>query len=215
MKRSDSIVNLAQALIKSQREMGAVTKASDNPYFKSKYADINDILDVVVPVLNNNGILVIQPTSLDPAGNPAVETTLIHVDSGEFMTSEPLTMVLAKSDMQQLGAAITYGRRFSLQSFLGLRAEDDDGNTATGKKLPPQQQQPKPTQPTPTQKQPEPPKQEAAKPPTTNVAPKKPEPPKQQEQAKPKPSFRKPSDVKKEAAPQKAKNDEEDWGEDA
>lgn len=130
MKTSQTITKIAAALLKSQKEMGAVTKDSANPYFKSKYADINSMLDVAIPVLNANDIFVLQPASSDGTSN-FVETCLIH-SSGEFIHSEPLKLEPPK-DMQQLGAAITYARRFSLQSLLGLRAEDDDGETAVGR----------------------------------------------------------------------------------
>lgn len=130
MKTSETIGKIASALLKSQKEMGAVTKDSKNPYFKSKYADINSMLDVAIPVLNANGIFVTQPANSDGVNN-FVETVLTH-ESGEFIASGPLKLEPPK-DMQQLGAAITYARRFSLQSLLGLRAEDDDGETAVGR----------------------------------------------------------------------------------
>lgn len=136
MKMSTSITKIAGALVKAQKEMGAVTKDANNPFYKSKYADINSVLEVAVPALNSNGIFVSQPDYSTVEGH-FVETYLMH-ESGEFLASEPLRLELSKVDMQQLGSAITYGRRYSLQSMLGLRAEDDDGETSMNRTKPAQ-----------------------------------------------------------------------------
>lgn len=136
MKTSESIKNLAKALNKAQAEMGAVVKGSDNPFYKSKFADINDVIKTVKEVLNSNGITYLQPLKVtDVAGEKVtvVETVLLH-ESGEFMSSETEVVVKDKSDPQKYGASITYSRRFGLQSMVGLPAEDDDGNTASGVK---------------------------------------------------------------------------------
>ena len=129
MKTSSSITKIAVALLKVQQTMKSVTKDSTNPYYKSKYADINSFLDVAVPALNANGIILLQPASHDERGH-LVETFLMH-DSGEFIASEPMHLELNKPDMQQLGSAITYARRYSLQSLLAMAASDDDANEAT------------------------------------------------------------------------------------
>lgn len=133
MKTSESIKNLAKALTKAQAEMGAVKKGSDNPFYKSKFADINAVIEAVKEVLNSNGITYLQPLKvIEVAGEKVtvVETVLLH-ESGEFMSSETEVVVKDKNDPQKYGASITYGRRFGLQSMIGLPAEDDDGNTAS------------------------------------------------------------------------------------
>lgn len=129
MKTSPTITKIATALLAAQREMEAVSKSDDNPYFNSKYADINKFLEVMKPALNNHGVLLLQPTGLDNS----VETVLVHAESGEFIMTDPLKLVLSKQDMQNVGSCITYARRFSLQSLLGMEAEDDDGETAVGR----------------------------------------------------------------------------------
>jgi hypothetical protein len=139
MNSSESIVNIAKALNKAQSEMGVVVKGSDNPFYSSKYADINDVIKTVKEVLNNNGITYLQPLkvkSLENGGNiNVVETILLHT-SGEYLSSETQIVQKDNADAQKFGAAVTYSRRFGLQSMIGLPAEDDDGNTATGKKAP-------------------------------------------------------------------------------
>jgi len=147
MKTSESIGKIASALLKAQKEMEGAKKGSDNPFFKSKYSDFTAVLEVCKGPLNNNGISVIQPITVNsypgvsPDGTMSsviehyVETILVH-ESGEFMSS--LTPIKAKDllDPQKFGAGVTYARRQGLQSMLSIPAEDDDGNTASGNKAP-------------------------------------------------------------------------------
>ena len=134
MRMSDSIKNIAVALVKAQSEMGVVVKGADNPFYKSKYADINDVIKTIKEVLNNNGIAFLQPIAVkDVAGEKVnlVETMLLHT-SGEYLIGE-IEVILKDKDPQKMGMSVTYSRRFGLQSMVGLPSEDDDGNTASGK----------------------------------------------------------------------------------
>src|SRR4051812_44068306 len=131
MKTSESISKIAPALLKAQRNMGAATKDAANPYFKSKYADLGSVMEVVKDPLNAEGISILQPVS-SRDGSHYVETLLLH-ESGEYIASEALKLELNKTDMQQLGSAITYARRYTLQSLLSIPAEDDDGEGAVGR----------------------------------------------------------------------------------
>lgn len=139
MNSSKSIVNIAKALNKAQSELGVVVKGADNPFYNSKYADINDVIKTVKESLNKNGITYLQPLKVKEliSGEKVnvVETILLHT-SGEFLSSETEIVQKVKDDAQKFGAAVTYSRRFGLQSMIGLPAEDDDGNTASGKKVP-------------------------------------------------------------------------------
>lgn len=135
MERSESIVNLSKALVKAQSEMGAVSKGAVNPYYNSKFADINEVIKTVKEVLNNNQISFLQPLKvIDVAGEKVsvIETILIH-ESGEYISSQIEVVSKDKNDPQKFGLSITYSRRFGLQSMLGLPAEDDDGNKASDK----------------------------------------------------------------------------------
>ena len=131
MRTSEQIDKIAPAFIKAQADFGKAVKDSSNPFFKSKYADLNAYLDATSESLSKHGLAVLQDTSGSEEGQIIkVSTRLLHT-SGQWMESEPL--VLHPTDMkpQSFGSAQTYGRRYSLASFLGLGAEDDDGNRAS------------------------------------------------------------------------------------
>jgi|694.fasta_scaffold12575_10 hypothetical protein len=125
--------NLIAALYKAKLEFPTIKKDMNNPFFKRKYADINSILDQVEPILHNHGIIILQPIDED-----SVCTQLIHVESGEMITS--CIKLTSGIKAQDLGSEITYFRRYSLQSLLSLQAEDDDGNLASGRVTPAAQQ---------------------------------------------------------------------------
>lgn len=132
MANSESIKNLTKALLAAQKNMGKAVKGSSNPYFKSKYADLPTVMEVVKEPLNEAGIIVLQPASYHEGKN-FITTTLIHAETGEFMSSETEVICSKANDPQAFGAAQTYARRFSLQSMLFIPAEDDDGNYASGR----------------------------------------------------------------------------------
>lgn len=137
MSETRTLKNLATALNKAQSELGTVVKGSDNPYYKSKYADINDVIKTIKETLNKNGITYLQPVNVTQIGQnivDVVDTILLH-ESGESLSSRTRIVTAPGSDAQKFGAAITYSRRFALQSIVGLPAEDDDGNIASGKTL--------------------------------------------------------------------------------
>lgn len=120
--------NIAKALAKAQMEMGKAYKDAKNPHFKSKYADLATVMEAVMPALNANGIAVIQPTSHEEYGL-CVSTVFIHGESGENLYCD-VPLNVSKNDMQGLGSAITYARRYGLQMMAGIAPEDDDGNAA-------------------------------------------------------------------------------------
>lgn len=127
MNKSETISKLATALIKAQLAMGSAKKDSANPFFKSKYADLAEIVSVVKDPLLKNGISFLQIVT-----EVGVETTLIH-ESGEFISGTTPIVVAKQNDPQALGSAITYARRYGLQAMLGIPAEDDDGEKAMGR----------------------------------------------------------------------------------
>lgn len=119
---------IATALLKAQKEMGNAFKGAKNPFFKSSYADLNSIREACMPALNNNGIVVLQPTVVIDGKN-YVKTMLLH-ESGESL--ECVTEILYKvaGDAQGQGSGISYARRYGLQSFVNIGASDDDGESA-------------------------------------------------------------------------------------
>lgn len=128
MNRSESIAKISAALVKSQAEMSNAKKGSNNPFFKSKYADLNSIREAALPVLNAHGITVIQPTCVVDGIN-YVETILLH-ESGEYISSLTQIVVDKVTDAQKHGSGLSYARRYALQSIVCLGAEDDDANAA-------------------------------------------------------------------------------------
>jgi hypothetical protein len=117
-------MNLYTKLNEVKKEIGAISKDSTNPFFKSKYFDINSLLKHVEPLLQKNGLLLLQPIV-----KGEVFSEIVDIESGESVTSSiPLPQM---DDPQKLGSAITYYRRYTLQSLLGLQAEDDDANSAS------------------------------------------------------------------------------------
>lgn len=129
---SENISTIAKALVAAQKVMGNATKDSKNPFFKSKYADLNAIREAVLPSLNENGISVLQPTIYQD-GKKFVQTVFLH-ESGEYISG--LTEILAakETDAQAQGSGISYARRYGLQSLANVGAEDDDGESAMGRK---------------------------------------------------------------------------------
>ena len=125
MKKSDSIVKLAGALNKAQAEMGGAVKDANNPFFKSKYADLSSVIKVIKEPFANNGLSFVQFPMCD-GQNAGVETILMH-ESGEFLQSE-FMLPLSKKDPQGAGSGITYAKRYALQAMAGIPSEDDDGN---------------------------------------------------------------------------------------
>ncbi len=127
MLKSESIAALAKAIALSQLHVGNALKSSTNPHFKSKYADLAEILNTVRPVFSANGIAIVQTPTFE-SGVASVETMLCH-ESGEFISSVCSSPV-SKQDAQGIGSAITYLRRYSLAAMCGIAQEDDDGQHA-------------------------------------------------------------------------------------
>jgi hypothetical protein len=128
MNKSETIEKIAPALHKAQGQIKAALKDSTNPHFRSKYADLSSVIEAVKPALQANGITFMQGVH-DAVDGVAVETMLLHI-SGEWISSV-MRIPAVKQDAQGYGSAITYGRRYGLQSMCGVPAEDDDGNAAT------------------------------------------------------------------------------------
>jgi len=120
---------IAGAIVKAQMAFGPALKTSQNPHFKSRYADLSACVEAVIEALNANGIALIQRTFPCESG-VTVETVFLHT-SGETMSSGPLHVPASKQDPQGYGSALTYARRYSLMAACGIAPEDDDGNAAS------------------------------------------------------------------------------------
>jgi hypothetical protein len=128
VRQSETVGALAKALAEAQGEIENAGKNANNPHFKSKYADLAEILNTARPVLARHGIAVVQSPSYE-GGEVQLTTTLMH-SSGEWVSgiaAAPAT----KQDPQGVGSAVTYLRRYALAAFVGIAQEDDDANAAS------------------------------------------------------------------------------------
>ena len=116
-------------LYKVQKEVGSISKNKQNKFYKSKYFNIDELIEQLTPILQKHNLLLLQPIQDDK------QYSIIHdIDDGDSVESSlslPINL-----DAQKIGGAITYYRRYTLVALLGLQAEDDDGNTASGKTMP-------------------------------------------------------------------------------
>jgi len=141
--QSENINELAGALAKAQSSINSPIKNQVNPFFKSKYADLNSIIDCSKKSLSSNGLAVTQLT-LYIDNKFLLVTKLIH-SSGQWMQSQyPLP---ANGKPQEIGSALTYARRYALSAILNVSADDDDdGNAASNNKPKTQALPPRPKQ---------------------------------------------------------------------
>lgn len=128
MKTSESIKAISFDLAKAQQSIKHATKDSKNPHYKNDYASLESVIDSSKQALLSNNIVALQGMAADGS----TLTTRLQHTSGEFIETECL-VVLSKQDMQGLGSAITYARRYALAAILNISQADDDGNTASNK----------------------------------------------------------------------------------
>ena len=121
---TDKTMGLHDRLLAVQGQISAIKRDADNPYFKSKYADLNAILEEVKPILTENGLTITQPMTVHPTGRIVLRTIIACGE--ERLESEVFLPDVV--DPQKMGSAITYFRRYMLQSLLSLQTTDDDGN---------------------------------------------------------------------------------------
>jgi hypothetical protein len=120
--------NIYIALAAAQSEMGPLVKGSNNPHFKSKYADLADLVTAVRGPLNNNGIAFFHCIVRTEAGQD-MRTVLMHGESETSIECD-VPLIVSKNDMQGMKSATTYAKRVGLESVTGIAADDDDGNAA-------------------------------------------------------------------------------------
>lgn len=124
-----------KSLFNLHKEIGAIKKTEGNPFFKSNYVSLPVMLDIVKPLAQKHGFFLSQPVDIintQAGARNAVASILVHAETGLSETAK--LMIDEETDAQKLGGKITYFRRYTLSSLLGLQEIDDDGNTASGKK---------------------------------------------------------------------------------
>ena len=134
MLQSESIANLTLALATVQGKMSHAVKDSANPFFKSKYADLESVWDACRSLLSENGLAVMQFPGLYSELDKSMSlTTVIGHKSGEWISQE-MSVPVTKADAQGAGSALTYMRRYALAAVVGVVQADDDGNAASSPK---------------------------------------------------------------------------------
>jgi hypothetical protein len=129
--------NLSKAIVQAQSEMTNAVKDSKNPFFKSKYADLNAVREAVLPALSKYKVAVLQPVVLLDNGKSVVRTTILH-ETGESYTADTEVVCAKASDPQAYGSAISYARRYALQALFNVGAVDDDAEGSMGRTQPQQ-----------------------------------------------------------------------------
>jgi hypothetical protein len=127
MKSSELINELASALCNAQSQMGGAVKDSSNPFFKSSYADLTSVIKAIKQPFSDNGLSYTQFPVSNEHG-VGVSTRLMHI-SGQWLEMD-YTLPTVKKDPQASGSAITYARRYALQSIAGIPTADDDAESA-------------------------------------------------------------------------------------
>jgi hypothetical protein len=130
MTKENKNWSLADAILEFRMNVSSVTLDSDNPFFKSKYASYNNVQETINPALEMLGIIVVQaPNIID--GIDVLNTKVYLASNPSDFIESNIRLLVPKGDMQQLGGAITYARRYALVSIFSLATEDDDGNEAS------------------------------------------------------------------------------------
>lgn len=122
--QENKVSGLYPKLHAAKQKIGKVVKNANNPHFKKSYADINALVESVEPILLEQGLLLIQPIE-----QGLVSTLIIDIETGDKIVSSMRLPDI--QDPQKVGSAVTYYRRYTLQSLLSLQAEDDDANSAS------------------------------------------------------------------------------------
>lgn len=131
MKKSETLTEFSKAFAKAQQEMKQPLKDANNPFFKSKYVPLENVVEAITESASKNGLSFTQFPSSDEAGNVTVGTLVMH-SSGEWIEYDPIKMKPVKNDPQSIGSAITYAKRYALSAIFGITSDqDDDGNEAT------------------------------------------------------------------------------------
>lgn len=131
MNRSDTLTKIAPALVAALGKIEGAAKKKTNPGFKSKYADLETVIDASRDILTEHGLTVMQFPGACVGGVMNLETVVIH-ESGEYVSHE-MGIALGKTDPQGVGSAISYARRYALMAALNMPSVDDDAQSAMGR----------------------------------------------------------------------------------
>jgi hypothetical protein len=130
MKKSENVNEIAKAMSCFQGQMKPALKDSSNPFFKSRYSNLESVWNSIREPLCNNGLTALQDVFTTDNG-VSICTTIIHC-SGQWIEFGPLEIPITKKDAQSIGSATSYGKRYALCAACGVVSgdEDDDGEKA-------------------------------------------------------------------------------------
>lgn len=129
LEKSENIDKISAALVVAQSQMRAALKDAKNPFFKSTYATLEEVIEVIKKPLNDNGISCLQLLTETQDGKSAIQTMLLH-SSGQYISSTTKIIIGKENDVQALGSAITYFKRYALKALCLIADTDDDGEGA-------------------------------------------------------------------------------------
>ena len=113
-------------ILNVKKKIGTLSKKSTNPFFKSQYLDLHSLLEAVEPLLQEEGLILMQPIA-----NSCVTTSIVDSENGKLLAASAIEIPESITDPQKIGSAITYFRRYTLTSLLAISESDDDGNGAS------------------------------------------------------------------------------------
>lgn len=132
LKKSESIQNLSKAMAEFQKSIKQPLKDANNPFFKSQYVPLENVVEAITETGSPLGISFMQFASSDETGSIEVATLVMH-STGEYIEFPPVRMKPESNKPQAVGSAITYAKRYALSAIFGITSDkDDDGNEATG-----------------------------------------------------------------------------------
>lgn len=132
LKKSESIQNLSNAMAEFQKKIKQPLKDANNPFFKSQYVPLENVVEAITETGSQLGISFMQFASSDETGSIEVATLVMH-STGEYIEFPPVRMKPESNKPQAVGSAITYAKRYALSAIFGITSDkDDDGNEATG-----------------------------------------------------------------------------------
>ncbi|AVQ34388.1 single-stranded DNA-binding protein [Staphylococcus muscae] len=140
MKKSESVIEINKAMVAFRKEVKQPIKDKSNPFFKSKYVPLENVVEAIDEAATPHGLSYTQWALNDNSGRIGVATMLMH-ESGEYIEYDPVFMNAEKNTPQGAGSLISYLKRYSLSAIFGITSDqDDDGNAASGKNNSPKQQ---------------------------------------------------------------------------
>jgi len=132
MNKSETVSEISKAMVGFQKEVKQPLKDADNPFFKSKYVPLENVVEAITKCAPNHGLSFMQWPLNDEQGRVGVSTIVMH-ESGEWLEFEPVFMKSEKETPQGAGSTITYLKRYSLSAVFGITSDqDDDGNAGSG-----------------------------------------------------------------------------------